>query len=485
VRLSLLTAVLLVVLAASALNLVLGGEWVVALGVILLARRPQAVAWLLLVVTGVGVAGAFQLGWLRRPAPVSYAGGELAWLRTRIGSGAAPRDPSAAAWVAVRARLGAVRAEELSDTARELERRAVLLVAASRELGPLRGRAPAEVKAVEEAARQVALTLTAPEFRDLEGRWTRLADYLAALEARLAARDEAAVAEVARGLERAALARLSLAPLRADLAAAEAALAAAVQAVSGAAVTLAPALHVEYDEGSATLVTERRYLVEAVPPVRVVQLDAAGFDEAPAAAGAPILLYDADRTGLRPFAAGGTLSLGEGGAARLLVVERRVGLARTRPIRPALRLLSFVRLEIAGGPARWPDLAVTVSLEPGGSARIPLRLRAGPGRLGQLTLPRDAFHHAGMPGTVQRDGTRDVWVPDDPTAAARGLAVELVPATRLLRNPGFAGVKDYLYTPNTTAALGVVGLAALAGALVARRPRPAPPAGVAIGAVRR
>jgi hypothetical protein len=55
------------------------------------------------------------------------------------------------------------------------------------------------------------------------------------------------------------------------------------------------------------------------------------------------------------------------------------------------------------------------------------------------------------------------------------VTLELVPRSRLLRNAAFAGLKDYLYTPNLAAALGCVALAALTAVLGRRRPRPIPP----------
>ena len=220
-RLALLVPVLIAVLVASALNLVLGGLWVLAVLALLACRRRTA--WLVLLGSLALAAGGGALGGLRPPEPTSYAAAEVGWLRARLGGGDrdAPGPPADSG--GVRARLAALRQEELGDTARQLERRAAVAIAGSRELARLRDRAPDAVAAAEDAARRLALTLTAPEFRDLDGRRARLAEWLDALGARLAAtRDETEVRAVEQALQPATLAPVSLRALRTDLARAEA-----------------------------------------------------------------------------------------------------------------------------------------------------------------------------------------------------------------------------------------------------------------------
>src|SRR5262249_44911939 len=137
----------------------------------------------------------YQGGGLVAPPPASYAADEVAWLRARLtalvggwsGASTMP-DPAAA----LRVRLHDRRAEELRYSAAELERRAVAAIAANRDLGRVRGRAGAEVAALEEAVRRLALTLTAPEFRDLDTRQARVRSWFADLDARLAVAHDAA-----------------------------------------------------------------------------------------------------------------------------------------------------------------------------------------------------------------------------------------------------------------------------------------------------
>ena len=278
-RLALLVPVLIAVLGASALNLALGGLWVVAVLTLLACRRRTA--WLVLF-GGLALAvGAGSLGGLRPPEPTSYAAAEVGWLRARLGGDRGARGPAGppAGSVEMRARLAALRQEELGDTGRQIERRAAVVIAGSRELTRLRGRAPDAVDAAEEAARRLALTLTAPEFRDLDGRRARLAEWLDALEARLvAAGDETEVRAVAQALQPATLAPVSLRALRTDLVRAEAQVSAALRALSGAGVTAVASVRVAYDEGARLLVAETRQVLEAGGALRIVRLDLRGRD---------------------------------------------------------------------------------------------------------------------------------------------------------------------------------------------------------------
>jgi hypothetical protein len=143
------------------------------------------------------------------------------------------------------------------------------------------------------------------------------------------------------------------------------------------------------------------------------------------------------------------------------------------PIRPTLRPIAFVRLTVTdplGGDR--PVFPVTVAL--GEASVLEVRLMVVPRALGvaEVRLPRHALHHASVPGGVRRADDGDVWMPASPVSAA---TLELLPATVVLRNAGFARLKDYLYTPNPGAALGCLTLAAMARVLTGRRARPATP----------
>ncbi|MBI4014173.1 MAG: hypothetical protein HY359_17780 [Candidatus Rokubacteria bacterium] len=471
-RVALLAAVLLVVLAASALNLALGAGWIAALLAVRLARRrARPAAWLVLLLALAAGAGASRAGWLTPPRPASYQADELAWVRERLRL-VAPASPEDAAppGAAARTRLAALRAEELGETSRDLERRAVAAIAASREAARLRARAPAEVAAVEEAVRQLALTLTAPEFRDLDGRRARLVEWLAAIDARLAAAiDPVDVAAAARGLEPAALAPVSLRGLREDLTRAEATLAALVRVLTGATVLHTATLRLEYDETRGELTAEHRHVFEAGPPLRLLRLDVGALRESEEGV-ARTLAYAADGDEPRPWTGGPEIGLGEAGAARVLVVERRVGRVVPDRVATAFRRIAFRRLALGARPVRTPALDVMVALDAGRGPALPLRVPGASPRLEGAALPRHAFHYASRPGAIGPDGGRDVWRPADDEAGRDGVRVELLPRTVLLRNAAFAALKEYLYTPNPAAALAGVVLAALAAILAGRRP---------------
>jgi hypothetical protein len=85
---------------------------------------------------------------------------------------------------------------------------------------------------VDERVRRLALTLTAPEFSDLEARRARLVARLAALELRLAGADETELRDITRALAAPAMADVSFRALRSDLERAESALAEAVRALA-------------------------------------------------------------------------------------------------------------------------------------------------------------------------------------------------------------------------------------------------------------
>jgi hypothetical protein len=457
-------------MVASALNLVLGGLWVVALLVLLACRRRTA--WLVLLGSLVLAVAAGALGGLRPPEPTSYAAAEVGWLTARLGGGrdAPAPDRVTAAAIDARRRLATLRREELAGTGRQLERRARVAIAASRELTRLRGRAPDDVAAAEEAVRRLALTITAPEFRDLDGRRARLAEWLDALEARLAAaRDEAEVRAVEQALQPATMAPVSLRALRTDLARADAAVWAALRALAGAGVTAAASVRVVYDEPGRLLVAETRQVLEAGGALRIVRLDLRGLDRGGVA-------LSADGGPARPVAPDAEVALPAPGAGRVAVVDRRAWPARPEPVRPPLRLLSFVRLAVpALVTGDLAELPVTVALDDGRGPEIPLVVPAGRPRLDAIDLPRHAFHHTSRPGRPERRADRDTWAPAD-AGDSGGVTFELVPAGRVFRNAAFERIEDYVYTPNAAAALGCLGLAALAVVLARRRPRPLAPA---------
>jgi hypothetical protein len=470
VRLALLVPVLVTVMVASALNLVLGGLWVLAFLALLACRRRTA--WLVLLGSLALAVAAGALGGLRPPEPASYAAAEVGWLTARLGGGnssAGPEHAAADAAGVARRRLVALRQEELAGTTRQLERRARVAVAASRELARLRGRAPDEIAAAEEAVRRLALTLTAPEFRDLDARRARLAEWLDALEARLAAaRDDAEVSAVERALQPATLAPVSLRALRADLAGAETGIAAALRALAGAGVTAAASVRMAYDEPGRLLVAETRQVLETGGALRIVRLDLRGFDRGGVA-------LSADGAPPRPVADDAEVALPSPGAGRVAVVDRRAWPARPQAVRPPLRLVSFVRLVVPSpGAGDLADVPVTVALDGGRGPEIPLVVAAGRPRLDAIDLPRHAFHYTGRPGRLERGADRDTWAPAG-AGDLDGVTFELVPPGPAFRNGAFERLKDYVYTPNAAAALGCLGLAALAVVLARRRPRrPAP-----------
>ncbi len=480
-RAALLLAVLAVVAAASALNLVLGVIWLAALAAIFLARRRlRHAAGLVLVLAVAAGAGLARLGWLEPPPRASYAADESAWLRERLGLGAAA-GPAITAGTVLRARLLARRAEELRLTVDDLDRRAAAAIRTSRQLGPARSQAPAEVAALEAAVGRLALTLTAPEFRDLDGRRRRLREWFAELEARLAAaRDETEVEAVARALEPAAMAPVSFRALREDLARADRAMTAVVRALAGGGVAVAATARLAYDESRRELRAEDRYVVTADPPLRITRVDVGALRHAAAGRGGTgrggthVLGYAAGEDALRELAGGAEIAL-DPGATQVAVLDRRIGPAAPLPVRAALRPIAFRRIALNARPGGPGELLVTVTLGEGGGPEPVLALDVPAPRLEAIALPRHALHYASLPGRLAPAPEGDLWVPREPVPLRGAGVVELVPPTPLLRNPLFARLGPYLYAPNPAATLGLTALAALAGVLV-RRPRaPVPP----------
>jgi hypothetical protein len=492
VRAALATAVLGAVLAASAANLLLGAAWVVGVVLVgLLRRRVPVGAWLVLLGTIAGGAAAASRGWLGPPPSTSYASGEAAGVWRGIGRlgglaglGRPPAPPGPADLRgAAQAVVAARRQEEFRHTARQLEQRAVTAIAVSRDVGRLRSRVPAQVTALEEAVRQLALTLTAPEFRDLEGREARLGMYFAELEARAAsARDQADLDAVLRGVEPAAMAPVSLRALRDDLTRVAAASASLVGALSGGAVTARAAVAWRYGEDRGRLTQERRVTLEATAPLRITRVDPGSL--LLATGGAPplerTLAVGTDGAALQVVAGGGEIALGPDGAARVVLVERRTSAAPVFPIGGALRPIRFVRLTVPGEAGPVPDIPLRVRVGDAVGAEPLLVVEAPPLRLEGIALPPRALHHASRPGSLTGSADGDEWTPAEPVrAAAMPVELELAPAG-LLRVEPFARVRPYLYTPNLATALAVLSLAALTTVILRPRPRltgPAPPPG--------
>jgi len=484
----LVTATLVVVLAASALNLMLGAFWVAALLVVMLLRRRVrfAAGLILLLAIGAGVAG-IRLGWFAPPPPTSYAVDEAGWLLERLPFGRAPAaamgraDESAGATpgAALRARLQERRQEEFRYTGADVERRAAAAVALSRGLRPLRAQAPGEVAELEEAVRRLALTLTSPEFRDLEGRRSRLQTWFTELEARLAAaRDESEVDGVAQALDPAAMATVSLGALHEDLARVDVAATALIRALTGRDVSVTATSAMRYDEHGGQLVVEDRYVFVVEPPLRIVRLDVGALRQgAPGQGLVRTLGYEVAGAAPREVGGSGEIRLATG-VARVVVVDGHGRPAAPASLHSLLKRIGFGRVAVDRGGRLPGEVLITVALDGGGTLEALLPLRIPEPRLERITAPRHALHYVSLPGTITTTEAQDVWVPAKPegTDRATGLVVEVVPATVLFRNGGFARLKDYLYRPNLAATLTLTGLAALTGVLVRRRRGAGPPA---------
>lgn len=484
-RAAFLTVILSGVLAASVLNLFLGALWVAALlGLILLRRRARfVVGFAFLLATGVGIVG-IRLGWFTAPPPASYAVDEATWLLERLPLGrmltAAPGSGTARhanPGAALRARLEERRREEFRYTAADFERRAAAAVALSRSVGHLRARAPTEAAELDEAVRRVALTLTSPEFRDLEGRRARLQTWFADLEARLsAARDEAEVESVARALDPASMAVVSLRAVREDLSRVELATTALVRALAGGDVSLAASAAEDYDEARGQLDVEVRYVFAVEPPLQISRLEVGGLRQT---APGQTLAYEA--AGAPPRQLGGTSEVAlPAGVARVVVVERRAHPVSKAPVRSVLKHIPFERVALDRDGPPPAEFLVTVALDGVGGLEALLPRAVPTPRLERVTAPRYALYFVSLPGTITTAEAHDLWTPGGPEGAAAWLSqpyIEVVPATLLFRNPVFARLKAYLYRPNPAAFLTLTGLAALTAVLVRRRraPRPSTP----------
>jgi hypothetical protein len=470
VRTAVVVALLVVVLTATALDLSLGVLWVLALlGVLLLRRRVRVGAWLVLLLAATVLVWGGRLGWFPAPAPASY---ERGWIPPWGGSGsdgslaASPADPKI---VAARADLARLARDELRLTGPELEQRAGAVISVARRLDPLRSEAPGEVAAVEAAARRLARTLAASEFRDLSARRSAAQGYLTELDRRLqGARDAAEAVAVVRATDPAAMAHVSLRPVRDDLAAASSAVEALVRALGGGVPTAATTASARYDDERKETRWELRAAVAGAPGVRLLRLEARAFRGTGAPPEVPVgLTYVSGTESPRPVPPGPWLEL-EPAPRGVTVAQTWAGPASVRPVRATLRPVAFERLDVAPSGAA-DDVMITVVLDGRPGIEIPLAVRLPPPRLARVVVPRYALYFASRPGPVTVDPDGDRW---EPAGDGDGpLRVDLVPRTFLLRNGAFGHVRDYLYRPNAGTVLTAGGLAALALVLI-RRPRP-------------
>jgi hypothetical protein len=471
VRRGLAAAAIGAVLALSALDLALGLLWVVAvLGVTLLRRRHRALPIVVLAgLIALGVlAGAERLG---APAPRRYADDLVARLAGRDGAAPAPaalEDPVDA----LRRHLAGVRQLELDPDPAELARRAGQAVAAAREAATLRSAAPRESLALEQAARRLALTLTSPEFRDLDGRRARLGAWLDAVQARLtpggpaAIPDGEALREAAGALEPAVLTPLTFGALRADLAEAERAMTALVGAVAGSPPVVQPEVRIAIDDAGPVQVTvEQRLAVSAGGPARLAWVEVGGLR----GSGAPSIEVEADG---RPLAVTGTrVSLPPGTREAAVVIRRRDD-GGAAPLRTRLRPLAFHEVSVAL-PAPSPLVAGVAVPAAGPALVLPIGLVvAQPPRV-VVEAPGWALAHAGAPGDLTAGPGGDRWTSTGPGPDV--LAIELAPRGWLLRNRFLAWLRPHVYGPSVATLLAVAGLGALVVALVPAAPRPVPP----------
>jgi hypothetical protein len=462
--------VLVAVLTASVLDLSLGVLWVLALfGVLLLRRKIRLGAWLVLLAAATLLVWGGRLGWFPPPAPASY---ERGWIPAWGGSRPDPSLPSSPADPrvdAARAELARLTLEELRLTGAELEQRAGSVISVARRLDPLRSEAPAEVAAVEAGARRLARTLAASEFRDLEARRSTAQRYLTALGQRLeGARDATEAAAVLRGADPAAMAHVSLRPVREDLAAANAAVEALVRSLGGGVPTAATTATARYDDERQETRWDLRAVVTGAPGVRLLRIETRAFRGAGAPPGVPVsVTYTSGAEAPRPVPAGVWLEL-EPAPRGVTVVQAWAQPSPLRPVRAPLRPVAFGRLDVTSSGVS-EDAVITVVLDGRPGIEIPVAVRLPRPSVARVSVARYALYFASQPGTVTTGAEGDIW---EPGGGGEGLLrVDLVPRTVFLRNGGFARAREYLYRPNAAAIVAAAGLAALALVLV-RRPRP-------------
>jgi hypothetical protein len=463
VRTAAVVTLLGVVLVASALDLALGLLWIAALVAVLVARRRVRVAPVLVLLATAALLGwGGRLGWFGPPAPASY---EAGWIPRWGESRPMLPAPGAPEIVSARERLAALGRDELRLTGSELVQRAGAVIGLTRRLDPLRADAPREVGAIEAAARRLARTLAAPEFRDLEARRVAAAQYLGELERRLgAARDATEAISTLRGADPAAMAHVSLRPVREDLAAAGTAVEALVRVLGGGVPTVTTTTTAHYDESRREMRWEARYQVASAPAVRLLRVETRAFRNATPAGGAASLAYAPGGEGPRPVPAGAWLDL-EPAPRGVTIVATWALPVTPRPVHAALRTLAFERLEMSA-LTRTDDAVFMAVLDGRPGVEMPLALRLLPPRLTRLAVPGHALHFVSRPGAVTSNSEGDVWEPGEGDSGP--LEVQLVPKWLLLRNAAFAWARGYLYRPNLGALLAATGLAALTLVLVRR-----------------
>jgi hypothetical protein len=474
VRVGLLASILVVVLVASALNLAVGGLWVVLVVVLgVLQRRRRLIPGLALVLVLGAAFGLAVGGKLGAPAETSYARDEVARVRHAL---AGAREPSRLerARTELLARVETLRGVELGMAPADLERVTAAVVASARELRRWRQKAPEAVAAADDAVRQLALTLISTEFRDLDARAQRLHRWLADVEVRARlAPDEAELAAIGRALEPAAMSRVSFRALREDLGAVDRAMRGLVRASGGGDVRASATSRITLGESAGRVTREDRYVLEVTPPLRLSRVDAEGLRRMDARGGEiRTLAYRVEHGEPRELPAGGPLILSP--PVRRLVLEREV----TRPVRftavrAALRPLAFQRLEAWPG-AEGPVRAVTGVVVEDGGPEVFLAADLGPPRLQAVWLPRYALYYASAPGTRVAENGHEAWMPPPGGAPTVPVALELVPPSGWLRNRLFERVRPYLYGWSPTTILALLGLSALT-VLLGRRPRWSPP----------
>jgi hypothetical protein len=463
VRTTVVVTLLGLVLVASALDLALGLLWIAALVAVLVVRRRVRVAPVLVLLASMALLGwGGRLGWFAPPPPASY---EAGWI-PRLGE-SRPTSPArdAPELTSARERLAALGRDELRLTGSELEQRAGAVIALTRRLDSLRADAPREVAVIEGAARRLARTLAAPEFRDLETRRVATAQYLGELDRRLgAARDATEATSILRGADPAAMAHVSLRSVREDLAAAGAAVEALVRVLGGGVPTVTTTATANYDESRREMRWEARYQVAGAPAVRLLRVETRAFRSAAPAGGVSSLAYAPGGEGPRPFPTGAWIDLER--APRGVAIVAAWSLAVTPgPVHATLRTLAFERLEVSAF-ARADDAMVIAVLDGRPGIEMPLALGLPPPRLTRLAVPRHALHFVSRPGAVTSDSEGDVWEPAEGDIVP--LEVQLVPGWLLLRNAAFAWARGYLYRPNLGVLLAATGLAALTLVLVRR-----------------
>lgn len=458
-----------IVLTASALDLALGILWIAALmGVLLLRRRLRFAPALVLLVAVALLGWGGWAGWFAPPVPVSYRAG---WIPFWGAPSTSVVSPGAGGphIVAAREKLASLGHEELRLTGAELEQRAGAVIGLSRRLEPLRSVAPRETAAIEAAARRLARTLAASEFRNLEARRAAAAAHLGELDRRLGTiRDDSEAESVLREADPVAMAHLSLRPVREDLVAAGAAVDGLVQALGEGVPTATTTTTARVDEGRGEIRREVQYTVTGAPRVRLLRLETRAFRSAAPSGDRLGLAYAAGGEALRPVPAGGWLELEPAPRGVSIVLTWAEPLV-TRPVRTALRALTFEEVGVEA-PGKGDDVLITVVIEGYPGIEIPLFVALRPPRLMRAAVPRHALYFTSRPGRTTSGPDGEIWEPVDEGAAP--LRLELLPRTVFLRNPAFAWVSGYLYRPNLATVVAAIGLAALILVLI-RRPRPA------------